>query len=102
MFSVRLLTALIATYSTCTSVLALEDASTITAAPSPTVAAIAKRATASPLTDYLYPYSAVPYQVNPFPPATAGGRGPQTGYNRCNASTEGPNSGMFIPPKILE
>jgi len=41
-----------------------------------------------PLTDYQYPYSAIPAQVNPFPI----GRGPQAGYNRCNATTEGPTS----------
>lgn len=41
-----------------------------------------------PLTQYQYPYSAVPEQVNPF----AVGRGPQFGYNRCNSSTEGPTS----------
>jgi len=41
-----------------------------------------------PLTQYQYPYSAVPEQVNPF----AVGRGPQYGYNKCNSSTEGPAS----------
>jgi hypothetical protein len=41
-----------------------------------------------PLTDYQYPYSALPEQINPF----AVGRGPQSGYNRCNSSTEGPTS----------
>ena len=41
-----------------------------------------------PLTEYQYPYSAIPYQVNPFPV----GRGPQSGYNICNSTTEGPSS----------
>jgi len=41
-----------------------------------------------PLTDYQYPYSAIPEKVNPFPV----GRGPQSGYNRCNSTTEGPTS----------
>lgn len=41
-----------------------------------------------PLTDYQYPYSAIPEQVNPYPV----GRGPQSGYNRCNSTTEGPTS----------
>jgi hypothetical protein len=45
-------------------------------------------ATTSPLTDYHFSYSNVPYQVNPFPV----GRGPQSGYNICNSTTEGPNS----------
>jgi len=41
-----------------------------------------------PLTDYFYPYSQIPYQVNPFPV----GRGPQSGYNQCNSTTEGPDA----------
>ncbi|GMK54035.1 hypothetical protein CspeluHIS016_0106210 [Cutaneotrichosporon spelunceum] len=41
-----------------------------------------------PLTDYFYPYDAQPEQVNPYPIL----RGPQTGYNRCNSSTEGPDA----------
>ena len=41
-----------------------------------------------PLTQYKYPYEMIPEQVNPYPV----GRGPQTGYNRCNSSTEGPTS----------
>ncbi|BEI81554.1 hypothetical protein CcaverHIS002_0207140 [Cutaneotrichosporon cavernicola] len=41
-----------------------------------------------PLTDYMYPYDALPEQVNPYPVL----RGPQTGYNRCNSTTEGPNA----------
>lgn len=42
-----------------------------------------------------YQYPDVPYQVDPFPV----GRGPQSGYNQCNSSTEGQNSlcqTMFI------
>lgn len=41
-----------------------------------------------PLTEYQYPFSAIPEQVNPY----AVGRGPQSGFNRCNSTTEGPNS----------
>jgi hypothetical protein len=41
-----------------------------------------------PLTQYHYPYNAIPEQVNPF----AIGRGPQSGYNRCNSTTEGATS----------
>jgi len=41
-----------------------------------------------PLTDYNYPFSAIPFQVNPY----AVGRGPQAGYNKCNSTTEGPTS----------
>jgi len=37
-----------------------------------------------PLTDYQYPYSAIPNQVNPY----AIGRGPQAGFNICNSTTE--------------
>ncbi|GAA5980716.1 hypothetical protein JCM5350_006362 [Sporobolomyces pararoseus] len=61
---------------------------TITAAPSGTQ--LAKRAASSPnpLTDYTYSYSAIPYQVNPYPV----GRGPQSGYNICNSTTSGPDS----------
>jgi len=44
--------------------------------------------TALPLTDYQFTYPNVPYKVNPF----ASGRGPQSGYNICNSTTEGPNS----------
>ncbi|GAA6053080.1 hypothetical protein JCM3770_000374 [Rhodotorula araucariae] len=63
--------------------------STITAAPSPSQAASAViRAAASsplPLTDYTYSWGQQPYQVNPY----AVGRGPQSGYNICNATTSG-------------
>ncbi|GFZ52191.1 hypothetical protein JCM24511_09964 [Saitozyma sp. JCM 24511] len=41
-----------------------------------------------PLTEYFYPYSAIPYKVNPY----AVGRGPQSGYNQCNSTTEGASS----------
>ncbi|KAG8869505.1 hypothetical protein FRB97_001092 [Tulasnella sp. 331] len=41
-----------------------------------------------PLSEYFYPLTAVPYQVNPYPV----GRGPQSGYNICNSTTEGPAS----------
>jgi len=49
---------------------------------------VPRQASALPLTEYHYPYSNVPYQVNPYP----SGRGPQSGYNVCNSTTEGPNS----------
>ncbi|GAA5981608.1 hypothetical protein JCM10908_004539, partial [Rhodotorula pacifica] len=65
--------------------------STITAAPAPSQIAKAKRqaaASPSPLTDYTFAYSQIPYQVNPYPV----GRGPQSGYNLCNSTTSGPNS----------
>lgn len=44
--------------------------STITAAPAPSQIAKAKRqanASPSPLTDYTFAYSQIPYQVNPYP-----------------------------------
>jgi hypothetical protein len=41
-----------------------------------------------PLTEYNYPYSAIPEKVNPY----AIGRGPQSGYNICNSTTEGADS----------
>ena len=43
---------------------------------------------ALPLTQYIYPFDEIPYQVNPY----MMGRGPQLGTNQCNSSTEGPNS----------
>lgn len=65
--------------------------------PSSHHAALARKRQAAggalPLTQYNYPYNALPYQVNPYPPAAGSqGRGPQTGYNRCNSTTEGPTS----------
>jgi hypothetical protein len=41
-----------------------------------------------PLTEQIFPYTAIPYQVNPFPV----GRGPQSGYNLCNSTTQNQNS----------
>jgi len=41
-----------------------------------------------PLTQYHFTYPNLPYQVNPF----QGDRGPQSGYNICNSTTEGPTS----------
>lgn len=76
---------------------AMADLSTITQAPPATHTLDARQAQSSssyptnsplPLTDYFYPYSAIPYQVNPY----ATGRGPQSGYNQCNATTEGADS----------
>jgi hypothetical protein len=49
---------------------------------------VPRQASALPLTEYHYTYPNVPYQVNPFP----SGRGPQSGYNLCNSTTEGSNS----------
>ncbi|TNY22591.1 hypothetical protein DMC30DRAFT_136004 [Rhodotorula diobovata] len=40
---------------------------------------------ALPLTQYTYAYSDIPYQVNPYKST----RGPQSGYNQCNSTTEG-------------
>jgi len=86
--------ALVAVHSF-TPALAGDDMSTLTAAPNPKRTPshhdIAKRQAAAsplPLTQYQYPYSALPYQVYPF----AVGRGPQSGYNICNSTTEGPTS----------
>jgi len=41
-----------------------------------------------PLTQYNFKYPDLPEKVNPF----AVGRGPQSGYNICNSTTEGPES----------
>jgi len=41
-----------------------------------------------PLTQYSFQYPNLPEQVNPFNV----GRGPQSGYNICNSTTEGPQS----------
>jgi hypothetical protein len=91
--------ALVAVHSF-TPAFAAEDPATITDAPkarrTPSHQHLAKKQAATtyetvsplPLTQYQYPYSAVPYQVNPFPV----GRGPQAGYNKCNSTTEGPTS----------
>ncbi|KAK4056849.1 hypothetical protein OIO90_002099 [Microbotryomycetes sp. JL221] len=66
------------------------DLTTITTPPAtPTGSAIAARqATPSPLTAYSYAYTDLPYQINPYEYL----RGPQTGYNICNSTTEGPDS----------
>jgi hypothetical protein len=78
-----------------TLVIAKDDPSTITTAPdakrTPSQHDLEKRqsgGTPLPLTAYQFPFSQIPYQVNPFPV----GRGPQSGYNICNSTTEGPNS----------
>jgi len=44
--------------------------------------------TALPLTQYSFQYPNLPEKVNPFDT----GRGPQSGYNICNSTTEGPES----------
>ncbi|ORX40312.1 hypothetical protein BD324DRAFT_617275 [Kockovaella imperatae] len=72
--------------------------STITAPAGVPTANLDKRVTYSPnptettspypLTAYHFPYSALPEQVNPI----NYGRGPQSGYNICNHTTEGPDS----------
>lgn len=91
--------ALVAVHSF-TSALAVEDLATITTAPrarrTPSHHHLAKKQAATtyettsplPLTQYQYPYSALPYQINPYPSL----RGPQAGYNICNSTTEGPTS----------
>jgi len=79
-----------------TTVLAGDNPATITTPPHSSHTPrshhdLAKRqASASPLplTQYQYPYSALPYQVYPFQV----GRGPQSGINICNSTTEGPTS----------
>ena len=79
-----------------TPAFATDDPSTLTTAPKAKRTPSEKRQAAPtyptnsplPLTQYQYPYSAVPEQVNPFPV----GRGPQSGYNRCNSTTESLNS----------
>lgn len=60
-------------------------APTITAAPE-----LAKRQNGQPepLYSYSFAYDQIPYKVNPY----AVGRGPQSGYNICNSTTEGPDS----------
>lgn len=102
MFPRLFFVAALASLHSFTPVLAADDASTITQSPpakrTPTAHRdLAKRAAAAttyettsplPLTDYQYPYSAIPYQVNPY----AIGRGPQAGYNICNSTTEGATS----------
>jgi len=87
MFSLSIL-ALAAVHSF-TSALAAEQP-TITPAPTPT---IAKRQVAggsgTPILSTLhYEYTALPYQVYPYPVL----RGPQYGFNQCNSTTLGPNS----------
>ncbi|KAL7418505.1 hypothetical protein Q5752_006963 [Cryptotrichosporon argae] len=77
---------------------AAHDVGTITTAPAnPTGGVHARQAASSttyettsplPLTEYFYPYDEVPYQVNPYQYE----RGPQTGYNQCNSTTEGADS----------
>lgn len=100
MFPRLFFVAALATLHSFTPVVA-SDASTITQSPpaqrTPTTHHDLKRDTVAttyettsplPLTDYQYPYSAIPYQVNPY----AVGRGPQAGYNVCNSTTEGATS----------
>jgi hypothetical protein len=97
----RLFFAVIAMAYSLTLAVASDEPATITTAPKtkrtpPSYHDLAGRQAATtyetnsplPLTQYQYPYPAVPEQVNPF----AVGRGPQFGYNRCNSSTEGPTS----------
>ncbi|GAA5854369.1 hypothetical protein JCM3766R1_002300 [Sporobolomyces carnicolor] len=66
-----------------------ESAATVTAKAQQKVNAAADATTALPLTEYTYSaLSAVPYQVNPYKSE----RGPQTGYNICNSTTQGDDS----------
>ncbi|GAA6011203.1 hypothetical protein JCM11491_006755 [Sporobolomyces phaffii] len=60
--------------------------STVTAKAKVNAAAATAAGSALPLTEYTYSaLSAVPYQVNPYKSE----RGPQTGYNICNSTTQG-------------
>jgi len=78
------------------SAAALLLASSALASPSPVAdfmpTLVARQAAATgsalPLTEYKFTWPNVPYQVNPYP----SGRGPQSGFNQCNSTTEGPNS----------
>ncbi|GAA5940675.1 uncharacterized protein JCM15063_006321 [Sporobolomyces koalae] len=68
---------------------ATASAATSVVTPAPKQNAATAATTALPLTEYTYSaLSAVPYQVNPYPSL----RGPQTGYNQCNSTTQGDNS----------
>ncbi|KAK4047003.1 DNA-binding protein snt1 [Microbotryomycetes sp. JL201] len=82
--------ALAATSGSSSSSKVAHDVTTITSAPpTPTSTGLAARqATPSPLTAYSYAYNDLPYQINPYPYL----RGPQSGYNICNSTTEGPDS----------
>lgn len=77
-------------FSSVTFLAAITLASAYTPAPAPTAAPIEKRDTTSPLPlySYTYAYDQIPYQVNPY----AVGRGPQSGYNVCNSTTQGASS----------
>ncbi|KAF7984665.1 hypothetical protein HWV62_12926 [Athelia sp. TMB] len=101
MLSLHFLAAALAALHSFTPAHAHPGGGTITQSPpaqrTPTHRDLAKRAAAAttyettsplPLTDYNYPFSAIPYQVNPY----AIGRGPQAGYNICNSTTEGATS----------
>lgn len=50
--------------------------------------AVAQSFVSDPLIDKSVPYTAIPYQVD----THTDGRGPQSGYNICNSTTEGDNS----------
>ena len=58
--------------------------------PAPEPASFDKRQGPGPpiLSTLQFPYTALPEQVYPY----AVLRGPQTGYNICNSTTQGPNS----------
>jgi hypothetical protein len=68
----------------------------VAATPEPTAAPLNKRddkvadgsSTDPILSTETFPYTAIPYQVNPF----ISSRGPQSGYNKCNDTTEGEES----------
>jgi hypothetical protein len=62
---------------------------TLVSAQDPTVSGLTWAPT--PLVDQMFPKpSDAPAKVWPDEPAYA--RGPQTGYNQCNSTTEGPNA----------
>ncbi|KAF5374206.1 hypothetical protein D9758_004641 [Tetrapyrgos nigripes] len=50
--------------------------------------AVAQSFVSDPLVDKIVPYTAIPCRVDNH----TGGRGPQTGYNLCNSTTEGQDS----------
>ena len=62
----------------------------VTPPPTPTIARrqVAGGAGTPILSTLHYAYTALPYQVYPYPVL----RGPQYGFNQCNASTLGPTS----------
>ncbi|BGP42190.1 hypothetical protein JCM10449v2_006195 [Rhodotorula kratochvilovae] len=62
--------------------------STVTAIATTAGAKVQAAVSALPLTQYTYAWDAIPYQVNPYKSE----RGPQSGFNICNSTTEGDDS----------